>query len=85
MAQLKTCNPAMAQAIWQSMPNPSSRRVARKLNQAGDIGQPHDDQCVLLVILVRRSWARVAPCHLCILERWRHAIFGRQQGMRSGR
>ena len=35
MAQLKTCNPALAKKVWQSMPNPSTRRVARKLNQAG--------------------------------------------------
>ena len=35
MGQLKTCNPALAKEIWQSMPNPSTRRVARKLRQAG--------------------------------------------------
>src|SRR3974390_902738 len=35
MAHLKTCNPAQAKRVWESMPNPSTRRVARKLRQAG--------------------------------------------------
>jgi hypothetical protein len=35
MAQLKTYTPALAKEVWESMPNPSTRRVARKLRQSG--------------------------------------------------
>jgi hypothetical protein len=35
MAHLKTCNPTLAKEVWQSMPNATTRRVARKLSQAG--------------------------------------------------
>jgi hypothetical protein len=40
MAQLKTCNPAQAKRVWESMPNASTRRVARRLRQSG-VGISH--------------------------------------------
>ena len=35
MPQLKTCNPAHAKQVWESMPGASTRRVATKLRQSG--------------------------------------------------
>ena len=35
MADLPLINPALAKKVWQSLPDPSTRRVARKLRQAG--------------------------------------------------
>jgi hypothetical protein len=35
MAALPLVTPALAKQVWQTMQGPSSRRVARKLSQAG--------------------------------------------------
>jgi hypothetical protein len=35
MHDLPAPNPALARKVWESMPRPSTRRVARKLRQAG--------------------------------------------------
>jgi hypothetical protein len=35
MRDLPALTPALAQQVWDAMPNPSTRRVARKLRQAG--------------------------------------------------
>ena len=35
MAKLPLATPSLARKIWESMPNPSTRRVATKLRQAG--------------------------------------------------
>src|SRR5258705_5640579 len=35
MANLPLADPTLAKQVWESMPNASTRRVARKLRQAG--------------------------------------------------
>lgn len=56
MRRLPVANPALAKKIWASMPNPSTRRVARKLGQAG-LATSHET----INRWRRQGWRHVEP------------------------